>query len=213
MQLEELDLQRPGRAKSVWSRRHRRQSAGCQPAQRAVPIPLPSGLGLEGAGRVAAVGAGVSSLQVGDGSATPPARWAPMPVRGCFRTGWCGFRTPSQRRRGSGPVQGHHGPVPAQEDHRPGSPGLHGADLWRAAGRWAVDVRLGKPSGGPGAGRGLQAGSVAGRASGCDPSLSLTRRPWSQVMQATQGRKVDVVYDPIGKDTLPPRWTACVPAG
>jgi NADPH:quinone reductase len=32
----------------------------------AVPIPLPSGLGLEGAGRVAAVGAGVANIREGD---------------------------------------------------------------------------------------------------------------------------------------------------
>ena len=32
----------------------------------AVPIPLPSGLGLEGAGRVAAVGAGVANVREGD---------------------------------------------------------------------------------------------------------------------------------------------------
>ena len=32
----------------------------------AVPLPLPSALGLEGAGRVAAIGAGVSNVQVGD---------------------------------------------------------------------------------------------------------------------------------------------------
>src|SRR5882724_6874836 len=31
-----------------------------------VPIPLPSGLGLEGAGRVAAIGAGVSNVAPGD---------------------------------------------------------------------------------------------------------------------------------------------------
>ncbi|MEQ6289198.1 alcohol dehydrogenase catalytic domain-containing protein [Vogesella sp. GCM10023246] len=32
----------------------------------AVPIPLPSGLGLEGAGRVTAVGDGVSTVRAGD---------------------------------------------------------------------------------------------------------------------------------------------------
>lgn len=51
----------------------------------AVPIPLPGGLGLEGAGIVAAVGAGVTEIAVGDraayaGAARRLCGWAPVSV-------------------------------------------------------------------------------------------------------------------------------------
>ena len=46
------------------------------------PLPLPSGLGREGAGVVEAVGAGVTDLKAGDRVAYGAARSAPMPRRG-----------------------------------------------------------------------------------------------------------------------------------
>jgi hypothetical protein len=119
---------------------------------------------------------------------------------------------PQQRRRGSGPVQGHHGPVPA-EDHRPGSPGLHGAGLWRRRALGQLLCAWARHLGAQVLGVVSKPAAWRAEASGCDPSLSLTRRPWRPRWRRPQGRKVDVVYDPIGKDTLPPRWTACVPAG
>jgi NADPH2:quinone reductase len=79
----------------------------------AVPIPLPSGLGLEGAGRVAAVGAAVRDIVVGDRVA-----YVLGPDRklcGCTAFS-CG--SPDQaarprwfRRRICAPLQGTHGAV------------------------------------------------------------------------------------------------------
>jgi NADPH2:quinone reductase len=84
MQLEELDLPSPGPGEVLLEQ----TAIGVNPLdvnQRKglVPIALPSGLGLEGAGSVAAVGSGVSGLKSGTVSATPPVRWARMPVRAC----------------------------------------------------------------------------------------------------------------------------------
>ena len=97
LRLEQVQAQQPGPGE-VWLEQ---AAIGVNPldlGQRsgAVPIPLPSGLGLEGAGVVAALGPGVSGLAPGDrvaiisrncpevmiASPMPPARWAPMPAPG-----------------------------------------------------------------------------------------------------------------------------------
>jgi NADPH2:quinone reductase len=75
MQLQAVSEQRPGPGE-VWLEQ---TAIGVNPLdvlQRkgVAPLPLPAGLGLEGAGRVTAVGAGVLNVQVGDrvGYATGP---------------------------------------------------------------------------------------------------------------------------------------------
>ena len=67
LRLEQVQAQQPGPGE-VWLEQ---AAIGVNPldlGQRsgAVPIPLPSGLGLEGAGVVAALGPGVSGLAPGD---------------------------------------------------------------------------------------------------------------------------------------------------
>ncbi|MDF5864706.1 hypothetical protein P4113_19220 [Pseudomonas aeruginosa] len=83
LRLEQVQAQQPGPGE-VWLEQ---AAIGVNPldlGQRsgAVPIPLPSGLGLEGAGVVAALGPGVSDWRRATASPMPPARWAPMPAPG-----------------------------------------------------------------------------------------------------------------------------------
>ncbi|GLO14515.1 quinone oxidoreductase [Pseudomonas putida] len=67
MQLEHVDAQPPGRGQ-VWLEQTIMGVNPLDVLQRkgGAPLPLPSGLGLEGAGRVTAVGEGVTNVQVGD---------------------------------------------------------------------------------------------------------------------------------------------------
>ena len=67
LKIEAVEEQPPG-AGQVWIEQDAIGVNYLDVTQRsgAVPIPLPSGLGLEGAGRVAAVGPGVSNVSVGD---------------------------------------------------------------------------------------------------------------------------------------------------
>jgi NADPH2:quinone reductase len=67
MTLEVTDEQSPGRAE-VWVEQEAIGVNFLDVLQRngAAPIPLPSGLGYEGAGQVTAIGAGVQNVRVGD---------------------------------------------------------------------------------------------------------------------------------------------------
>lgn len=67
LQIEEVGQSRPG-AGEVWLEQEAIGVNFLDVTQRngAVPVPLPNGLGLEGAGRVAAVGEGVDNVKVGD---------------------------------------------------------------------------------------------------------------------------------------------------
>jgi NADPH2:quinone reductase len=93
---------------------------------------------------------------------------------------------------------------------RPGSTVL----IYGAAGRWGSCCAPGLAIWGRRCWVWCPSRQRGAEASGCHAVFVFDAQTLaSQVAQATQGRKVDVVYDPIGKDTLPPRWTACVPAG
>jgi NADPH2:quinone reductase len=67
LHIEPVDVIPPGPGE-VWLEQHAIGINYLDVTQRkgAVPLPLPSGLGLEGAGRVAAVGPGVTNVKVGD---------------------------------------------------------------------------------------------------------------------------------------------------
>lgn len=67
MTIEQVSAHEPGPGE-VWLEQEAIGVNFLDVSQRkgAVPLPLPSGLGLEGAGRVAAIGAGVSNVKVGD---------------------------------------------------------------------------------------------------------------------------------------------------
>ena len=206
MQLEELDLPLPGPGEVLLEQ----TAIGVNPLdvnQRKgmVPIALPSGLGLEGAGIVAAVGSGVSGLKSGDrvGYATGPlgayasARLFPadrlirLPdALGDEAAASVLFKgiTAQYLLKTTGQVS---------QDSRVLIYGAAGA-LGQLMCAWAKHLGaqvLGVVS--------RPASVERAKAAGCDQVFVFDAQTLpSQVMQATQGRKVDVVYDSIGKDTF-----------
>ena len=206
MQLEALDLPPPGPGEVLLEQ----TAMGVNPLdvnQRKglVPIALPSGLGLEGAGIVAAVGTGVSDLKPGDrvGYATGPlggyasARLFPadrlvrlpdavgddVAASVLFKgiTAQYLLKTTAQVKQGSRVL-------------------IYGAAgaLGQLMCAWATHLGaqvLGVVS--------KPASVERAKAAGCDQVFVFDAQSLpSQVMQATQGCKVDVVYDSIGKDTF-----------
>lgn len=206
MQLEALDLPSPGPGEVLLEQ----TAIGVNPldvSQRKglVPIALPSGLGLEGAGIVAAVGAGVSGLKSGDrvGYATGPlgayASARLFPADRLIRlpdalgddaaasilfkgiTAQYLLKTTGQVKQGSRVLIY-------------GAAGALGQLMCAWAKHLGAQV-LGVVS--------KQASVERAKAAGCDQVFVFEAQSLpSQVMQATQGHKVDVVYDPIGKDTF-----------
>ena len=206
MQMEEVHLSSPGPGEVLLAQ----TAIGVNPldvSQRkgAVAIALPSGLGLEGAATVTAVGAGVSGLQVGDrvGYATGPL--------GAYASGRL---FPAERLVKLPDALGDDAAaavlfkgitaqylLKATGQVRQGSRVL----IYGAAGAlgqlmcaWAQHLGahvLGVVS---------KAASVErARAAGCDEVFVFDAQTLAaQVAQATQGRKVDVVYDSIGKATF-----------
>ncbi|NIF83373.1 quinone oxidoreductase [Comamonas sp. Tr-654] len=206
MQLEALDLPSPGPGEVLLEQ----TAIGVNPldvSQRKglVPIALPSGLGLEGAGVVAAVGAGVSALKVGDrvGYATGPlgayASARLFPADRLIRlpdalgddaaasvlfkgiTAQYLLKTTGQVRQGSRVLIY-------------GAAGALGQLMCTWAKHLGAQV-LGVVS--------KPASVERAKAAGCDQVFVFEAQSLpSQVMQATQGHMADVVYDPIGKDTF-----------
>ncbi|MBS3019365.1 Quinone oxidoreductase 1 [Comamonas sp. PE63] len=206
MQLETLDLPSPGPGEVLLEQ----TAIGVNPldvSQRKglVPIALPSGLGLEGAGIVAAVGAGVSGLKSGDrvGYATGPlgayasARLFPadrlirlpdalgddVAASVLFKgiTAQYLLKSTGQVKQGSRVLIY-------------GAAGALGQLMCAWAKHLGAQV-LGVVS--------KPASVERAKAAGCDQVFVFEAQSLpSQVMQATQGSKVDVVYDPIGKDTF-----------
>ncbi len=206
MVLEEAAPQVPG-AGQVWLEQ---AAIGVNPldvSQRkgAVAVPFPCGLGLEGAGRVVAVGPGVANVAVGDrvGYATgplgayasarlyPAERLVKLPeALGMDEAAAVLFKgiTAQYLLKTTYPV----GP-----DSRVLIYGAGGA-LGQLMCAWARHLGafvMGVVS---------QPASVErARAAGCDAVWVFDPAALpAQVLEATQGRKADVVYDPIGRATL-----------
>ncbi|UVL63956.1 quinone oxidoreductase [Pseudomonas sp. B21-032] len=180
-----------------------------------VPIALPCGLGLEGAGTVAAIGAGVSGLAVGErvGYATGPlgayasARLYPAERLVKLPDDLGLEQAAAVLFKG---ITAHyllHSTYPVGPGTRLmiyGAAGALGQLLvpWaKHLGAFVIGV-VSKPE------------SVArARAAGCDQVLVFDAATLAaQVLDITQGRKLDVVYDPIGRlsfeaslDSLRPR--------
>lgn len=206
MVLEEAAPQVPG-AGQVWLEQ---AAIGVNPldvSQRkgAVAVPFPCGLGLEGAGRVVAIGPGVANVAVGDrvGYATgplgayasarlyPAERLVKLPeALGIDEAAAVLFKgiTAQYLLKTTYPV----GP-----DSRVLIYGAGGA-LGQLMCAWARHLGafvMGVVS---------QPASVErARAAGCDAVWVFDPAALpAQVLEATQGRKADVVYDPIGRATL-----------
>jgi NADPH2:quinone reductase len=206
MRLEPVQVQAPGPGQ-VWLEQ---TAIGVNPldvSQRkgAVAIPFPSGLGLEGAGRVAAVGEGVANVAVGDrvGYATGPlGAYAGARLYPAERL----VKLPdalSDEDAAAVLFKGITAQYLLKTTHAVG-PGsrivIYGAAgaLGQLMCAWARHLGafvIGVVS---------KAASVErARAAGCDEVLVFDAATLpAQVLEATQGRKADVVYDPISVATL-----------
>jgi NADPH2:quinone reductase len=181
----------------------------------AMPIPLPSGLGLEGAGRVAAVGADVSQVKVGDRVAYatgPIGAYASARLYPAQRL----VRIPDALSFDDAAALMFKG-ITAQyllKSTYPVGPGstllLYGV----AGGLGAIMVPWAKHLGAFVIGVVSRQASVEkAKALGCDEVLVFDADSLAaDVARITGGQKVDVVYDPIGRvsfqaslDSLRPR--------
>lgn len=216
MNIEQVTAREPGPGE-VWLEQEAIGVNFLDVTQRngAVPLSLPSGLGLEGAGRVAAIGKGVSNVQVGD--------------RVAYATGPVGAYASARLFPADRLV-----PVPdaltAEEAAAvlfkgitaqyllkttyPVGPGTTMVLYGVAGGLGQIMVPWAKHLGAFVIGIVSRAESVAkAKALGCDAVLVFNARTLAaDVAKITSGKKADVVYDPIGRlsfeaslDSLRPR--------
>jgi NADPH:quinone reductase len=169
------------------------------------PVPLPSGLGLEGAGVVTAVGGGATDLAVGDRVAyaggpvgayaevrnIPADRLVKLPET-------IGFKTAAAMM-----LQGLTAQYLLRRTYRvqPGDTILiHAA----AGGVGLIVCQWAKALGATVIGTvGSDAKAALAKAHGCDHAIVYTRENFTQrVKEITAGEGVPVVYDSIGKDTF-----------
>lgn len=216
LQFEQVQAQAPG-AGEVWLEQ---TAIGVNPldlSQRsgAVPVALPCGLGLEGAGLVKAIGPGVTQVQVGD--------------RVAYATGPLGAYAsarlyPAERLVKLPPALASDAAaallfkgITAQyllKTTYPVGPGTRVLIYGAAGALGQLMVPWAKHLGATVIGVVSKAQSVErARAAGCDEVLVFDPATLAQqVVEVTQGHKVDVVYDPIGRvsfaaslDSLRPR--------
>ncbi len=171
----------------------------------AYPLPMPSGIGLEGAGVVEAVGSAVTDLKAGDRVAyaggpvgayadvrnIPADRLVRLPDAIDFRTGAAMMlqgMTAQYLLRRTCPVQaGDTILIHAAA----GGVGLIVCQWARALGVTVIGTVSSDEK------------AALARAHGCDHTIIYTRENFTErVKQITSGRGVRVVYDSIGKDTF-----------
>ncbi|MDD2884233.1 MAG: quinone oxidoreductase [Dechloromonas sp.] len=169
------------------------------------PLPLPSGLGMEAAGVVEAVGEGVSEFRVGDHVAyaggpvgayaevrnVPAHRLLPMPATVDFKTAAAMMLqglTAAYLLRKTYRVQ----PGDAVLIHAAaGGVGLIAAQWAKALGATVIGTV------------GSEAKAVLAAAHGCDHVINYSRENFAErVRDLTGGEGVAVVYDGVGKDTF-----------
>ena len=216
LQVETLEPRAPGPGE-VWLEQEAIGVNFLDVTQRkgAVPLPLPSGLGLEGAGRVAAVGDGVSNVQVGDRVA-----YATGPI-GAYASGRLYpaerlVKIPDEVSFDDAAAVMFKG-ITAQyllKATYPVGPGTTMLLYGVAGGLGEIMVPWAKHLGARVLGVVSKEASVEkARALGCDEVLVFDPQTLAaQVSELTGGKKVDVVYDPIGRisfeaslDSLRPR--------
>lgn len=216
LNLESLSEQAPGQGE-VWLEQEAVGVNFLDVTQRrgAVPVPLPSGLGLEGAGRVAAVGAGVSNVRAGDRVAYatgPLGSYASARLYPAERL----VKIPDSLSFDEAAAVMFKG-ITAQyllKSTYPVGPGTTILLYGVAGGLGEIMVPWAKHLGATVIGVVSRQASVEkAHASGCDEVLVFDADNLAcEVARITQGKKVDVVYDPIGHvsfqaslDSLRPR--------
>jgi NADPH2:quinone reductase len=169
------------------------------------PLPLPSGIGMEGAGVVEAVGAGVSDIQVGDRVAyaggpvgayaevrtIPADRLVKLPDSIDFKTGAAmmlqGLTAQYLLRRTYRVQPGDTILIQAAA----GGVGLIVCQWAKALGATVIGTVSSDEK------------AALAKAHGCDHTINYTRENFTaRVKEITAGAGVNVVYDSIGKDTF-----------
>jgi NADPH2:quinone reductase len=180
------------------------------------PLPLPSGVGMEAAGTVTAIGAGVSDLAVGDRvayAAPPPGSYAE--ARNIESTKV--VKVPdsvSDKQAAAMMLQGMTVQYLIRQIYKVG-PGdtilVHAA----AGGVGLILCQWAKHLGATVIGTvGSDEKAALAKANGCDHPIIYTRENFvERVAEITGGKKVPVVYDSIGKDTWPGSLDCLAPTG
>lgn len=182
----------------------------------AVRIPLPSGLGLEGAGRVAGIGAGVTNVQVGDRVAYatgPIGGYAAARLYPAERL----VKIPDELSFESAAAIMFKG-ITAQyllKSTYPIGPGTTMLLYGVAGGLGTIMAPWAKHLGAHVIGVVSKQASVEkAQALGCDHVLVFDPDSLaSEVARITDGRKVDVVYDPIGRSSFEASLNSLRPRG
>ncbi|HKS11647.1 MAG TPA: quinone oxidoreductase, partial [Pseudomonas sp.] len=217
MQPESISLQSPGEGE-VWLEQ---TAIGVNPLdvlQRkgGAPLALPSGLGLEGAGRVMAIGAGVRNVAVGDRVAYatgPLGAYASARLYPAERL----VKLPPSLSEAHAAAVMFKG-ITAQyllKTTYPVGPGTRVLIYGAAGGLGQLMVPWARHLGATVIGVVSKEQSVA-RAyeAGCEHVLVFDAQTLAaQVSDLTQGRKVDVVYDAVGKDSLEASLDSLRPRG
>jgi NADPH:quinone reductase len=180
------------------------------------PLPLPGGLGMEAAGEVMAVGAGVSGLQTGDRVAyvaRPPGAYAQERVVPAAQV----VKLPdalSYEQAASVMLQG----LTAQYLLRRTWPVKSGDTILIQAAAGGVGLLVcqwAKALGATVIGTvGSDEKAEIAKAHGCDHAIVYTRENFTRrVREITNGAGVPVVYDSIGKDTMTASLDCLAPLG
>ena len=216
LKLQSVDEQAPGPGE-VWLEQEAVGVNFLDVSQRkgAVPVPLPGGLGLEGAGRVARVGDGVTEVAVGDRVAYatgPLGSYASARLFPAARL----VKLPAQLSSEDAAAVLFKG-ITAQyllKSTYPVGPGTTLLLYGVAGGLGSIMAQWARHLGAFVIGVVSRQSSVdKARALGCDEVLVFDAATLAaDVSRITQGGKVDVVYDPIGRisfdaslDSLRPR--------
>lgn len=180
------------------------------------PLPLPGGLGMEAAGEVTALGAGVTNLKVGDRVAyvaRPPGAYAQERVLPAAAV----VKLPdgiSDEQAASAMLQGLTAQYLLRRTYRvkPGDTILIQA---AAGGVGLLVCQWAKALGATVIGTvGSDEKAEMARAHGCDHAIVYTRENFTKrVKEITNGAGVPVVYDSIGKDTFTASLDCLAPLG
>jgi NADPH:quinone reductase len=216
MSVEEVQARAPGPGQA-WIEQEAIGVNFLDVAQRrgSAPLPLPSGLGYEGAGRVTAIGSGVENVRIGDRVA-----YATVPI-GAYASGrLCPaerlVRLPDAISSVDAAAILFKG-LTAQyliKSTYPVGPGkvvvLYGAAgaVGRLMTPWAKSLGahvIGVVS--------KEADRAPAKALGCDEVLLWTAGLAAEITRLTDGRKADVVYDPIGRVTFEASLDSLRPRG